>query len=304
MDTLGLVFENSMKIASDWLTFALDASYVRAVVFGVPIGGHLFMEGLLLVVILFLLSQKSYGPPKRPLTEKRRRRYIVVKAVYENSGQIAPLDEIIRLKEKYRFRVVLDESNSFGVLGSSGRGLTEHCKVPIDKVDIVTAAMGYALATEGVFCTGSTRVIDHQLNLLARLYWMTNIAWAYLIFLSDALFYASFGSASVVLVTSFLLLCLHIYQSAAITVIDVLEGNPDLITKLKKNTSTLYKDVPGLEIMSDPRSPIVFLRLDKSAGYVKGDLKLLEDICDLVLKEDYIFVATSKRSAINKTGRN
>lgn len=41
MDTLGLVFENSMKIASDWLTFALDASYVRAVVFGVPIGGML-----------------------------------------------------------------------------------------------------------------------------------------------------------------------------------------------------------------------------------------------------------------------
>lgn len=70
---------------------------------------------------------------------------------------------------------------------------------------------------------------------------MTNIAWAYLIFLSDAICYASFGSASVVLVTSFLLLCLHIYQSAAITVIDVLEGNPDLITKLKKNTSTLYK---------------------------------------------------------------
>ncbi|XP_028773119.1 long chain base biosynthesis protein 1-like [Neltuma alba] len=33
-------------------------------------GGHLFVEGLLLVVILFLLSQKSYKPPKRPLTEK------------------------------------------------------------------------------------------------------------------------------------------------------------------------------------------------------------------------------------------
>lgn len=49
----------------------------------------------------------------------------------QNSGQIAPLDEIIRLKEKYRFRVLLDESNSFGVLGSSGRGLTEHCGVAV-----------------------------------------------------------------------------------------------------------------------------------------------------------------------------
>ncbi|XP_022872216.1 long chain base biosynthesis protein 1-like [Olea europaea var. sylvestris] len=70
MATLGLIFENSVKVALDWLKFALDASSVRAVVFGVPIGGHLFMEGLLLVVILFLLSQKSYRPPKRPLTEK------------------------------------------------------------------------------------------------------------------------------------------------------------------------------------------------------------------------------------------
>jgi len=32
----------------------------------------------------------------------------------------------------------------------------------IEKVDIVTAAMGHALATEGGFCTGSSRVIDHQ----------------------------------------------------------------------------------------------------------------------------------------------
>ncbi|GKV20153.1 hypothetical protein SLEP1_g30314 [Rubroshorea leprosula] len=35
---------------------------------------------------------------------------------------MAPLDEIIRLKEKYRLHVLLDESNLFGVLGHSGKG--------------------------------------------------------------------------------------------------------------------------------------------------------------------------------------
>lgn len=49
----------------------------------------------------------------------------------QNSGQITPIDVIIKLKEKYRFRVLLDESNSFGVLGGSGRGLTEHYRVPV-----------------------------------------------------------------------------------------------------------------------------------------------------------------------------
>lgn len=49
---------------------ALDSPSAGAVVFGVHISGHLFVEVLLLVVILFLLSQKSYKPPKRPLTKK------------------------------------------------------------------------------------------------------------------------------------------------------------------------------------------------------------------------------------------
>lgn len=56
---------------------------------------------------------------------------VLIFFLLQNSGQVAPLDEIIRLKEKYRFRVLLDESNSLGVLGNSGRGLTEYCNVPV-----------------------------------------------------------------------------------------------------------------------------------------------------------------------------
>ncbi|KAK5791900.1 hypothetical protein PVK06_033013 [Gossypium arboreum] len=200
---------------------------------------------------------------------KKLRRYIVVESVYQNSGQIAPLDKIIRLKEKYRFRVLLDETNSFGVLGRTGRGLTEYCGVPIEKIDIVTAAMGHALATEGGFCTGSARVIDHQ-RLSSSGYVFSASLPPYL-------------------------------ASAAITAIDILEQNPDLTSKLKENIAILWKglsDIRGLSIASNPESPIVFLVLEKSTGSVKSDLQLLEDIADRALKQESIFVVVSKRSTL------
>ncbi|PPS16529.1 hypothetical protein GOBAR_AA04057 [Gossypium barbadense] len=202
---------------------------------------------------------------------KKLRRYIVVESVYQNSGQIAPLDKIIKLKEKYRFRVLLDETNSFGVLGRTGRGLTEYCGVPIEKIDIVTAAMGHALATEGGFCTGSARVIDHQ-RLSSSGYVFSASLPPYL-------------------------------ASAAITAIDILEQNPDLTSKLKENIAILWKglsDIRGLSIASNPESPIVFLVLEKSTGSMKSDLQLLEDIADRALKQESIFVMASKRSTLDK----
>lgn len=50
---------------------------------------------------------------------------------------MVPLDELIRLKEKYQFRILVDESNSLGVLGETGRGITEHFKVPVSYVTLL-----------------------------------------------------------------------------------------------------------------------------------------------------------------------
>eukprot|EP00262_Sarcandra_glabra_P018105 TRINITY_DN6415_c0_g1_i2.p1 TRINITY_DN6415_c0_g1~~TRINITY_DN6415_c0_g1_i2.p1 ORF type:complete len:394 (+),score=67.90 TRINITY_DN6415_c0_g1_i2:404-1585(+) len=202
---------------------------------------------------------------------KKLRRYIVIESVYQNSGQIAPLDEIVRQKEKYRFRMILDESNSFGVLGRAGRGLSEHYGVPVEKIDIITSAMGCALATTGGFCTGSIRVVDHQ-----------RLSSSGYVFSASLPPYAA---------------------SAAITAIDILEENPDLLTKLKGNIAFLWKglsDIRGLSITSNPQSPIIFLKLKKSTGSFKSDLKLLEDIVNRVLEEDSVFLVISKRSPQDK----
>ncbi|EEE50683.1 hypothetical protein OsJ_30932 [Oryza sativa Japonica Group] len=203
-------------------------------------------------------------------TEKIRR-YIVVEAIYQNSGQIAPLDEIVRLKEKYRFRVILEESHSFGVLGKSGRGLAEHYGVPVEKIDIITAGMGNALATDGGFCTGSVRVVDHQ-RLSSSGYVFSASLPPYL-------------------------------ASAAMSAVNHLEENPSVLANLRSNIALLHKelsDIPGLEIASNILSPIVFLKLKTPTGSAVADLELLEIIAEKVLMEDSVFIAATKRSSLDK----
>ena len=49
-----------------------------------------------------------------------------MEGIYKASGDLAPIDKINALKDKYKFRLVVDESFAFGVLGKNGRGACEH----------------------------------------------------------------------------------------------------------------------------------------------------------------------------------
>lgn len=90
------------------------------------------------------------------------RRFLVVEGLYENFGDIAPLDKLVELKFKYKVRLFVEESMSFGVLGATGRGVTEHFGIPVNKIDAIAASMGNALASIGGFVCGRSYLIDHQ----------------------------------------------------------------------------------------------------------------------------------------------
>lgn len=66
----------------------------------------------------------------------------MVEGISQNRGDLAPLDQIFKLKEKFKYRLVLDESLSFGVLGATGRGAAEHFGLMPGQVEIVAASMG------------------------------------------------------------------------------------------------------------------------------------------------------------------
>lgn len=86
----------------------------------------------------------------------------MVEGLYQNHGDIAPLPELVRLKKKYKYRLICDESHSFGVLGRRGAGLADHFMLDPASVDIMSSAMTHTLAAAGGFCAGSKEVVDHQ----------------------------------------------------------------------------------------------------------------------------------------------
>eukprot|EP00004_Rigifila_ramosa_P011383 TRINITY_DN242_c0_g1_i1.p1 TRINITY_DN242_c0_g1~~TRINITY_DN242_c0_g1_i1.p1 ORF type:complete len:521 (+),score=123.67 TRINITY_DN242_c0_g1_i1:215-1564(+) len=93
---------------------------------------------------------------------KDKKRFIVIEGVYPNTGQIAPLKTIVELKYRYGFRIAAEESFSFGVLGATGRGLSEHVGLPATEIDIICATLGNSLGGYGGFCVGCAEVTDHQ----------------------------------------------------------------------------------------------------------------------------------------------
>ena len=68
----------------------------------------------------------------------------------------------IDLKQKYKFRLILDESLSFGVLGRSARGLTEHSNVDPLNVDMIVGSLAGPFCAGGGFCAGAEEIVEHQ----------------------------------------------------------------------------------------------------------------------------------------------
>lgn len=80
-----------------------------------------------------LLEQQAKDDRKHPKLAKMTRRFLVVEGIYMNTGQICKLDKMVELKRKHKLRLFIDESISFGVLGATGRGITEHLSISVSQ---------------------------------------------------------------------------------------------------------------------------------------------------------------------------
>ena len=94
------------------------------------------------------------------LTKNHRFRLIVTDGVFSMNGNVAPMDKIVELAEKYDAMVMVDECHSAGVVGKTGRGVTELFDIQ-GKVEIITGTLGKAFGGAiGGFTTGKKEIIE------------------------------------------------------------------------------------------------------------------------------------------------
>ncbi|MBL7112761.1 MAG: glycine C-acetyltransferase [Bacteroidales bacterium] len=105
--------------------------------------------------------------------QDQRFRIVVTDGVFSMDGNVAPLDQIVRLADKYDAMVMIDESHSAGVVGKTGRGVTELFDVR-GQAEIITGTLGKAFGGAiGGFTTGRQEIID-MLRQRSRPYLFSN----------------------------------------------------------------------------------------------------------------------------------
>jgi 7-keto-8-aminopelargonate synthetase-like enzyme len=130
-------------------------------------------------------------------------------------GHANALSIQIELKLRYKFRLILDETWSFGVLGRSGRGVTEQQNVDASEVDFLVGSLAGPLCAGGGFCAGSDEIVEHQ-----RI---------------SASAYTYSAALPAILATT------------ASETLGLLQSNPDILIQLRENTKAMRAQL-------DPRS--------------------------------------------------
>ncbi|XP_050732130.1 serine palmitoyltransferase 1-like isoform X2 [Eriocheir sinensis] len=182
-----------------------------------------------------LLEEQEKADKKDPRRANATRKFLVVEGIYFNTGQLCDLPGLVALRRRYKLRLFLDESVSFGTLGSRCRGVTDHYGVPLKEVDLLMGTLEGAGGCAGGFCVGTDFVVEHQ-----RL---------------SGLGYCFSASLPPML------------AAASMKVVDVLEKEGGyLVETLQDRCRQTHKALtaalpPSVELVGDPISPIKHLRL-------------------------------------------
>jgi len=105
--------------------------------------------------------------------QDKRHRMVITDGVFSMDGDLAKLDKIVDLAEKYDAMVFVDDSHASGFIGKTGRGTHEHCGV-VGKIDIITTTLGKALGGASGGCVSGRAELVELCRQKARPYLFSN----------------------------------------------------------------------------------------------------------------------------------
>lgn len=165
----------------------------------------------------------------------------------------------IELRLKYKFRLILDETWSFGVLGRTGRGITEHQNVDPTQVDMIVGSLAGPLIAGGGFCAGSEEIVHHQ-RISATAY--------------------CFSAALPALLST-----------TASETLSLLQTCPELVAQSRENTKAMWSQLDPrsdwVYCSSAPENPMMYLVLKPEVVTskrlsVEDQQNILQDVVDEV----------------------
>lgn len=107
--------------------------------------------------------------------EPERIKLIVLDGVFSMEGDIAKLPEIVRLAEKYKANIMIDDAHGLGVIGNCGRGTADHFGLT-NKVDLIMGTFSKSLASIGGFIAADRETINFLKHNARSLIFSASIA--------------------------------------------------------------------------------------------------------------------------------
>ncbi|MFO7574717.1 MAG: glycine C-acetyltransferase [Bacteroidales bacterium] len=121
----------------------------------------------------FKHSNMEHLEEKLLLHTDKRIKLVITDGVFSMDGDLAKLDKMVELCEKYDAMILVDDSHSTGFIGKTGRGTHEHCGV-MGKIDIITTTFGKALGGASGGCVSGRKEIIDMCRQKARPYLFSN----------------------------------------------------------------------------------------------------------------------------------
>lgn len=170
-------------------------------------------------------------------------RLIVTDGVFSMDGDIAPLDEIVDLAERYNAMVMVDDAHATGVIGPGGHGTAAYFGLQ-GRVQVQMGTLSKSLAAEGGYIAGSRVLVDYLVNCARAFIFSTGLAPATV--------------------------------AAARAALGELAADPGLVERLRENASFLRQALKeeGLAVM-DGKTPIIPVLVGeaKAASEFAGELR-------------------------------